>query len=138
MWTKEPPTRNGYYLWRISHPDEPPTVEPFMIFALPNGSQRVQELSTSREWRSHGNWVLSDWLYSVSEGTEKMTHRPAEYLFIGGPDTEWCAVRAFRELYHAAVSAWRDLKWTPDLSENGAAVMDELAAAISDIHKETN
>jgi hypothetical protein len=50
---------------------------------------------------------------------------------------EYALVRAFRELYHAAVSAHRDMMWTPDFSDNGLAVASELAAAISEIHKET-
>jgi len=136
-WTTETPTRNGYYLWRICFPGEPPTVEPFMIYELPDGAQRVQELSAMREGTDRGMWTLSEWLYKDSS-TQALVQYPAQYLFIGGLDTEWQLVRAFRELYHAAVSANRDLMWTPDLSDNGVAVAKELAAAIDTIHKETN
>lgn len=135
-WTTEQPTRNGYYLWRICYPGEPPTVEPFMIYDLPDGGQRVQELSATREGTDRGGWLLSEWLYHDSLN-DFMEH-PIEYLRIGGLDTEWQFVRAFRELYHAAVSAHRDLAWTPDLSDNGLAVANELAVAIDTIHKETN
>jgi len=135
-WTTEQPTRNGYYLWRICYPGEPPTVEPFMIYDLPDGGQRVQELSSYREGRDTGMWTLSEWLYK--DEIRDFFEYPVQYLFIGGLDTEWQFVRAFRELYHAAVSANRDLMWTPDLSDNGVAVAKELAAAIDTIHKETN
>ena len=133
-WTTEVPTRNGYYLWRICYPGEPPTVEPFMIYDLPDG-QRVQELSSTREGTNRGMWTLSEWLYhnSLSDFMEY----PVEYLFIGSLDTELAFVRAFRELYHATVSAHRDLMWTPDLSDNGMTVANDLAAAIDTIHKET-
>jgi len=135
-WTTEQPTRNGYYLWRICYPGEPPTVEPFMIYDLPDGGQRVQELSATREGTDRGGWLLSEWLYHDS--LNDFMEYPIEYLRIGGLDTEWQFVRAFRELYHAAVSAHRDLAWTPDLSDNGLAVANELAVAIDTIHKETN
>lgn len=135
-WTTEQPTRNGYYLWRTCFPGEPPTVEPFMIYDLPDGKQRVQELSTTREGTDRGMWTLSEWLYK--DEIRDLFGYPVQYLFIGGLDTEWQLVRAFRELYHAAVSANRDLMWTPDLSDNGVAVAKELAAAIDTIHKETN
>jgi len=135
-WTTEQPTRNGYYLWRICYPGEPPTVEPFMIYDLPDGGQRVQELSATREGTDRGGWLLSEWLYHDSLN-DFMEH-PIEYLRIGGLDTEWQFVRAFRELYHAAVSAHCDLAWTPSLSDNGLAVANELAVAIDTIHKETN
>lgn len=134
MWTTEAPTRNGYYLWRICWAGEPPTVEPFMIYDTA-GVQRVQELSATREGTDRGMWTLSEWLYL--EGEVKREY-PVEYLFIGGLDTEWQFVMAFRELYNAAVSAHRDLAWTPGLSDNGLAVANELAVAIDTIHKETN
>lgn len=133
-WTTEQPTRNGYYLWRICFHGVPPTVEPFMIYKLPDGAQRVQELSVTREGTNRGMWTLSEWLYHDSL-SDFMEH-PVEYLFIGSLDTELAFVRAFRELYHAAVSAHRDLLWTPDLSDNGLAVAKELAEAIDTIHKE--
>jgi len=134
-WTTEAPTRNGYYLWRICFPGEPPTVEPFMIYDTA-GVQRVQELSAMRAGSDGGMWTLSEWLYKGK--IRDLFGYPAQDLFIGGLDTEWQFVRAFRELYHAAVSANRDLMWTPDLSDNGVAVAKELAAAIDTIHKETN
>lgn len=138
MWTTEAPTRNGYYLWRICFPGEPPTVEPFMIYDLPDGKQRVQELSTTREGTDRGMWTLSEWLFWGKNSREYGYQHPVEYLFIGGLNTECAFVRAFRELYHAAVSAHRDLTWTPSLSDNGLAVANELAIAIDTIHKETN
>lgn len=131
-WTTEAPTRNGYYLWRICFPGEPPTVEPFMIYDTAS-VQCVQELSTTREGADNGMWTLSEWLY---RGSAAKWEHPAQYLFIGGLDAEWQFVRAFRELYHAATSAYCDLMWTPDLSDNGVAVAKELAAAIDTIHKE--
>ena len=135
-WATEPPTRNGYYLWRVCYPGEQPTVEPFLIYPLPSGDQRVQELSTTREGTNLGGWELTEWRYRASQNDDAYG-RMSEYLFIGH-NVEYGLVRAFRELYHAAVSAHRDLMWTPGLSDNGKAVASELAAAISEIHKETN
>ena len=135
MWTIEPPTRNGYYLWRVKFENAPPAVEPFMVYTLPDGSQHVQELSDTREGTDRGNWLLSEWLFWC-KGT--VNWRPLEYMFLGGLDTEWSFVRAFRELYNAAESAHHALVWTPDLSDNGLAVANELADAINEIHKETN
>lgn len=140
-WTTEPITRNGYYFWRICYPGEPPVMEPFMVYELRDGSQRVQELSATREGTDRGCWLLSEWLYTGCDNADNLKPfgvYPVEFLFIGGLDTEWTFVRAFRELYHAAVSAHRDLTRTPDLSDNGKAVADELAAAINEIHKETD
>lgn len=134
-WTTEQPTRNGYYLWRICYRGESPTVEPFMIYDLPDG-QRVQELSATREGTNRGMWTLSEWLYH--DRLSDFMEYPIEYLFIGSLDTELAFVRAFRELYYAAVSAHRDLMWTPELSEHGMAVARELTEAIDTIHKETN
>ena len=139
-WTTEAPTRNGYYLWRICYPGEPPALEPFMIYGLSDGSQRVQELSATRSGHDSGMWTLSEWLYTGYDSDFDYKAReiyPTQYLFIGGLDTEYTLVRAFRELYHAASSAHRDLTWTPDLSENGLVVASELASAINEIHKET-
>lgn len=134
-WTTKQPTQNGYYLWRVCYPGEPPTMEPFMIYDTA-GVQRVQELSATRDGTDRGMWTLSEWLYE--ESVSDFMEYPVEYLRIGGLDTEWQFIRAFRELYHAAVSAHRDLIWTPDLSDNGMAVTSELAAAIDTIHKETD
>ena len=135
-WTTEQPTRNGYYLWRVYYPGEPPTVEPFLIYPLPSGDQRVQELSATREGTNLGGWELTEWRYRASQNDDAH-ERKSEYLFIGR-DVKYGFVRAFRELYHAAVSAHRDLMWTPDLSEHGQAVASELAAAINEMHKEIN
>lgn len=132
-WTTETPTRNGYYLWRICFPGEPPTVEPFMIYELPDGAQRVQELSAMREGTDRGMWTLSEWLYKDSS-TQALVQYPAQYLFIGGLDTEWQFVKAFRELYHEAVTLHRWLTWEPELDD--CKVTDGLAAAIDTIHKE--
>ena len=135
MWTKEVPTEPGWYLWRVEFPGEPPAVEPFLIYPLPSGDQRVQELSTTREGTNLGGWELTEWRYRASQNDDAYG-RESEYLFIGR-NVEYALVRAFRELYHAAVSAHRDMMWTPDFSDNGLAVASELAAAISEIHKET-
>jgi len=110
-----------------------------MIYDLPDGQQRVQELSATREGTDRGGWLLSEWLYEGYDSAdewEALGLHPVEYLYIGNLDAEWSFVRAFRELYHAAVSAHRDLTWTPDLSDNGQAAAVELAAAIDEIHKE--
>lgn len=133
-WTTEIPQEPGFYLWRINFDNaDPPTVEPFVVYDL-FGTLRVQELSLLRDKGSYGSWSWSEWAYRVNEPDE----RPTEYLWLGPLTTSIALVRAFRELYHAAVSAHRDLMWTPDLSEHGKAVASELAAAINEIHKETN
>ena len=132
MWTEDIPTEAGWYLWRFSPPNEPPTLEPFLIYEA-FGTWRVQEFGGWRE-SARGAWDLSEWAYRAANDGE-YTY-PTEYLYLGPPETNVQLIRAFRELYHSAVSAHRDLCWTPDLSDNGRAVMVELMAAINEIHKE--
>jgi hypothetical protein len=132
-WTTETPSEPGFYLWRFSPSDEPPVLEPFLIYDL-FGTLRVQELSQLRDHGERGSWTWSEWNWRVNEPG---AFYPTEYLHLGPLTMNIALVRAFRELYHSAVSAYRDLCWTPDLSDNGHAVMVELMAAINEIHKET-
>jgi len=134
MWTTETPSEPGFYLWRISPPGEPPILEPFLVYDL-FGTLKVQELSQLRDYGEGGGWTWSEWDWRANEPG---AFCPTEYLYLGPPTTSIALVRAFRELYHTAVSAHRDLTWTPDLSEHGKAVAGELAAAINEIHKENN
>jgi hypothetical protein len=108
-------------------------MEPFMIYTLAD-TMRVIELSSEREHNNNGSWTYSEWLYRTQS---EDAFNPVQYRYIGPSGMNLAFIEAFRELYHAAVSAHRDLMWTPGLSDNDRAVASELAAAISEIHKET-
>jgi len=136
MWTKKPPSEEGFYLWRIPDDRWPYTIDPFMVFIeRTSGIKFVQELSRARQHSPSGLWSLDEWIAPSGTWPEDPSH--TEYLWLG-KDIPHDTVIALRDLYHAAMKAYRNLTWTPDLSEYGKSVASDLLAAINSIHnKET-
>lgn len=132
MWTSETPSEPGWYLWRFCPPDEPPVVGTFMIYELID-SLRVQEFSKWRETGASGLWDHGDWKYRINN-TEHAYQ--VEFLCIGSLDISVRFIKAFRDLYDAALLVWRDLNWKPDSSEDDSVHFRMLSTALNTIHKE--
>lgn len=133
-WQSEVPNEPGWYLWRISPPGDVSAVEPFLVYELPGGHLHVQEYSDWREGNDSGAWSWSEWAYR--NHVTEMDY-PTEYLWIGPVDTSVALVRAFRELYHAAASAFRELGWMANVTTQAETrVRADLLAALNEIHKE--
>lgn len=129
-WQSEVPSEAGWYLWRVSPPGDVSAVEPFLVYELPGGHLHVQEYSDWREGKDGGAWSWSEWAYR--NHVTEMDY-PTEYLWLGPTDTSVALVRAFRELYHAAASAFRELGWMANVKTR---VRADLLAALNEIHKE--
>lgn len=130
-WTQEVPSEPGWYLWRMSPPGDVSAVEPFLVYELPNGRLRVQEYSATRE--DTNGWLWSEWAY---QNRAEFMQYSVEYLWVGQPDTNVALVQAFRELYHTAAKALKELKYA-ELDEVLFSTRYDLLAALNEIHKES-
>lgn len=131
-WTSEVPSEPGWYLWRISPPGDVSAVEPFLVYELPGGYLHVQEYSDWREGTDNGAWSWSEWSYRNHVAD---TEYPTEYLWLGPVEMNVALVRAFRELYWAATSAFRSTAY-PLAGNMRDIVRTDLLAALNAIHKE--